>query len=315
MSAADRAITVIAERQFGVFSRAQARSAGLSRAGIKRRIDGGVWRRLHAGVYGVAGATLGFESRAMAAVLAAGGDACASHATAAVILGLDVFRTRLPMEVMIFDRRGTRIPGVVVHRPRLVVDGDRTLVNGIPTTSVARTFFDIAQRVPLPTLEASFDDALRRRLVSLGEVASRLRAVNVPGVRGTRRIARLLAERSSNPLLESELETVFSKLIAKAGLPSPVPQYEVRRPDGGLIARVDFAYPTARLAIELDGYAFHSARRDWQRDRTRQNELITAGWTPLRFTKDDLGSRHRSVISDVTRCLLHSHSGHTRGPS
>lgn len=309
MSSADRALREVAERQYGVFSHEQARTAGLSPSAIERRIDGGDWLRLHRGVYAIAGAGLRFESLGSAAVLAAGGHAVVSHASAAAILGLQGFQPGYPIEVMIFDRRGISIPGVIVHRPRVVAEGDTTTVDGIPITSAIRTFFDVAPRVSMRTLETAFDDALRRRAISLGGMATRLRAVSVPGVRGTRRIARLLDQRSANPLLESELETMFSKLIAKAGLPAPSPQYEVRRPDGSVIARVDFAYPSARLAIELDGYAFHSARRDWQRDRTRQNELITAGWTPLRFTKDDLTSRRRTVVGDVTRCLLHAHSG------
>lgn len=303
MSAADRAVAAIAERQHSVFSHIQAREAGVSKAGIQRRADSGRWRRLHHGVFAMRGSSLTFESRVLAAVLAAGPDTCASHSTAAALLGLDGFAPRPTVEMMIFDRRGISIPGVIVHRPRLALEGDTTAVNGIPVASVARTLFDIAPSLPMRKLEAVFDDALRRGRVSLVSIENRLRAVAVPGVRGTRRIGRLLAERSSNQAAESELETMFSRLIGKAGLPAPVPQYEVRRPDGTFVARVDFAYPSVRLAIEIDGYAFHSARADWHRDRTRQNELIAAGWTPLRFTKLDLMSRKHWVVAHVQRCL------------
>jgi very-short-patch-repair endonuclease len=68
----------------------------------------------------------------------------------------------------------------------------------------------------------------------------------------------------------------------------PVPQYEVRDDDGGLIARVDFAYPEVRLAIEVDGYAHHSSRKQWESDLARQNRLIAAGWRVLRFSSRDV---------------------------
>lgn len=308
MSSADRNIASIAEGQHSVFSYGQATEAGFSGAAIQRRIQSGLWRRLHRGVFAISGASLSLRSRVMAAVLAGGTDACASHATAASLLGIDGFSGGSPVEVMIFDRRGIRIPGVIVHRPRFTVEGDKSVVDGIPITSSPRVFFDIAHRLPMRTLEAVFDNASRRGLVSLASIETRLRAVDVPGVRGTRRMARLVLDRSAHPLTESQLESMFARLIHKAGLPPPVPQHEVRRDDGTFVARVDFAYPMAKLAIELDGYAYHSGRGDWQRDRTRQNELVAAGWTPLRFTKADLASRGRSVIAHVSRRLLAAHS-------
>jgi very-short-patch-repair endonuclease len=54
----------------------------------------------------------------------------------------------------------------------------------------------------------------------------------------------------------------------------------------------------------LDGYAFHSSRARWQRDRQRQNDLVDAGWTVLRFTTDDLRTRPTSAVALVARALL-----------
>jgi very-short-patch-repair endonuclease len=70
-----------------------------------------------------------------------------------------------------------------------------------------------------------------------------------------------------------------------------------------MIARVDLAYPDARLAIEVDGHAFHSSRRDWQRDRHRQNALIRLGWRVYRVTWEDATRRPRQVVSDVAALL------------
>lgn len=48
--------------------------------------------------------------------------------------------------------------------------------------------------------------------------------------------------------------------------------------------RVDIAVPEAKVAIESDGFAHHSSAADLERDHARQNGLVAAGWTPLRYT-------------------------------
>ena len=53
-------------------------------------------------------------------------------------------------------------------------------------------------------------------------------------------------------------------------------------------ARVDLAVPELRLAIEHDGRAVHEQPGVFRDDRRRQNALVAAGWTVLRFTAADL---------------------------
>jgi very-short-patch-repair endonuclease len=42
------------------------------------------------------------------------------------------------------------------------------------------------------------------------------------------------------------------------------------------------------LFVELDGYAGHSSREAFIRDRHRQNDLVGQGWVPLRFSDSDV---------------------------
>jgi superfamily II DNA or RNA helicase/very-short-patch-repair endonuclease len=51
-----------------------------------------------------------------------------------------------------------------------------------------------------------------------------------------------------------------------------------------------------RIAVELDGYAFHSDRPAFTHDRLRQNDLAAAGYTVLRFSYD-------AVRTDTARCV------------
>ena len=72
---------------------------------------------------------------------------------------------------------------------------------------------------------------------------------------------------------------------------------------GGLIGLGDLVFRAERVVIELDGRAFHSTSERFERDRYRQNRLISAGWTVLRFTWRDLTRRPDYVIATVRRVV------------
>ena len=119
-------------------------------------------------------------------------------------------------------------------------------------------------------------------------------AALVPGARGVRR-ARALIVLASH-LAESPQESRLRWWLLAAGLPAPVPQYEVRDGHGVLLARVDLAYPEVRLAIEYDGVVFHTDARALARDRQRLNALTAAGWSVLRFTARDLHTPRTAAL-------------------
>jgi very-short-patch-repair endonuclease len=72
--------------------------------------------------------------------------------------------------------------------------------------------------------------------------------------------------------------------------------------------RIDFAYPDAMLAIEIDGFNSHFGKRAWQYDRARQNELAALGWTVVRFTWEDMRRRPSHVASLIRHFLSASGS-------
>jgi len=92
------------------------------------------------------------------------------------------------------------------------------------------------------------------------------------------------------------------RLLKQAGLPDPAPQWEVRE-RGRLLARVDLAYPETKVAIEADGYRFHSGRLAWHRDLARRNTLTSRGWQVLHVTWEDLTSRQDAVVSEIRAAL------------
>ena len=113
---------------------------------------------------------------------------------------------------------------------------------------------------------------------------------------------RLIHERTPlDDRLESGLERRFLKLTRSAGLPPPEAQYEVR--DGGVVARLDFAYPSLRLGIEVDGYRYHAGKARWERDLERRNWLESRGWRILNITWAQLREKPGGVVS-LLRCFF-----------
>jgi len=81
----------------------------------------------------------------------------------------------------------------------------------------------------------------------------------------------------------SALEARILEALATRGVPLPVRQHPVRRPDGRQ-AFIDLAYPRVMVALEADGWATHGVRAAFEPDRVRGNELALLGWRLYRFT-------------------------------
>ena len=66
---------------------------------------------------------------------------------------------------------------------------------------------------------------------------------------------------------------------------------------------VDFLWREHRLIVEVDGYAFHSSRRSFERDRRRDRELQAAGYRVLRLTWRELTDEPEVVIATLATAL------------
>lgn len=89
----------------------------------------------------------------------------------------------------------------------------------------------------------------------------------------------------------SEAERLFIRLLEQAGITG----WRTNSPVGGQV--VDVAFPAAKVAVEIDGVAFHSDSDDFQKDRVRQNAITLLGWQVLRFTWLDLTEYPDRVIA------------------
>jgi hypothetical protein len=167
----------------------------------------------------------------------------------------------------------------------------------VPVTRPARTALDVACRGYSEEAVVAVDSALRAGAVSAAELTELFAVSRRRGIQEARRV---LA--AADPASGSVAETQARLLFAAHGLPAPVTQYVIRV-DGWIIARVDFAWPDARLVVEIDGFGPHSSREAFQRDRTRQNALVNEHWRVLRFTVDDIRRFPHRVIQEIREAL------------
>ena len=100
-------------------------------------------------------------------------------------------------------------------------------------------------------------------------------------------------------------EQRLHRLLRRAGIAGWSPNTVVHD-RLGIIGTVDVLFTDAKLVVEIDGFAYHGADR-FQSDRTRQNRLVGAGYTVLRFTWHDLVDRPYDVVAQVRAALARAH--------
>ncbi len=291
-------ISRLAARQHGLVSRAQVLGLGATVAMIEHRLATGRWIRVGGGVYRLAGVPVTWRQRALAACLIAGPQAFVSHRTAAALWGFSGFRPG-PLELTVAAGRSARNSLATVHRSVHLPPADLTVHDRIPVTRPLRTLLDLASRVRPELLEEAVDDVLCRRMVELDKLVRRLDSS--ASRRGMTVLRAILDMWDGEGVPANVAEMRIVRVLVDAGLPPPVRQYEIWV-DGELIARVDLAYPWARLAIELDSFRWHAGRGPFRSDRLRDIRLAAVGWRVLRATPED-ASDGRELVAAARRIL------------
>ena len=271
----------------GVFLGSHAVAAGLL---TKPQLRNRSYRRLVQGVYADPGLDFDHRLRCRGVALllpprfAIGGHSAAAWHGAPFAGALDPVTVVGPADS---DWKGPR--GVRVHRSQIeaaaFIDAD-----DVPVTTALRTAWDTAALESLGTAVAALDAMVRAGKLSPADlVALTASGAGRWGINRVRRAAALVDPRAASPP-ESRVRVA----LVLAGL-APVPQYEVYV-GGQFLARVDLAFPEARLAVEYEG-AYHFEDAQIIRDDGRYARLQEAGWTVIRVSTADL----RDLEGLVTR--------------
>jgi very-short-patch-repair endonuclease len=277
-------------RQDGLVTTAQAVRHGLDESVLRRRGRDQGWGRVAPRIYLAAGHRLTPRARIRAAGLWGGDYATVCGPAAAWWHGmLDTAPVEIAMTVP--RRLGLRgYPGVRIRR-RDLSGQDRVHLDGI--WCAARPLAVLEAALVLPDGSAFLDRALQRhvRFNQLYQAYCR-----TMGGYGASRIGDLLVAAADRA--DSAAERRLIAILRGAGLTS------WQRGVGFGRWTIDFAFPDAKLAIEVDGWAHHSDVDRFRADRDKGNSLVVAGWKLLRFTWHDLVNRPQYVVAEVRAALL-----------
>jgi hypothetical protein len=185
--------------------------------------------------------------------------------------------------------------GVQVHRTDLRTPEVVTHDDGTRTTTVRRTAWEVATLEPVMTAVPLLDGMLRDAVLHDGELTTAALVTELLARRGrwgSRRAQFLL------PLVDwramSPPESKVRVACHLGGVPHPVPQFEVFE-DGVFLARVDLAWPEAKLIVEYEG-AYHFEETKIVSDDARYESLLAAGWLVIRLSSIDLRDLDAVVV-------------------
>lgn len=276
-------------QQDGVLTLAQARLAGLSQDAINRRLRSGRWLRCSRGVYFVDDRPFDDAARIRAAVWGHGDEAVASGLAAAWWQSLTRFAPNVIEVTVPRNGNGRTHPGSRVRR-RDLDPADIVVERALRVTALPLTVVEAAVR---QRGGAKLMDSALQRYVELRTLwKTHLRNKGRHGSPAARRLLQ-----AADGGARSEAERLLLNLLQSAGITGWVANHPVAG------YRVDVAFLAARVAIEVDGLAFHSDTEAFHHDRVRQNAITSARWQILRFTWLDLTEYPERVIATIRHSI------------
>jgi very-short-patch-repair endonuclease len=279
----------------GLFTRAHAYDDGWSKRQVRRRLQSRRWKVVAGAALCDAATEIGAWELAHA-VLLTWPDAVISHQLAGVLHGFPLDGPLVGTATVPLGRSrhaaGLRAHQIVL-RPH-----DITRLGGLPVTAEGRTAVDLLGRLPWDQARSLFAWLTTRNRFSVQDLSAAVaQRKNMAGTTQLRRLVRVSASGSLSAAEDRLHETL--RLGGLSGWKANAPILI----DGGLVAVADVLFPAKRVVIEVDGFAAHSSRPVFQRDRTKQNQLVAAGFVVLRFTWADLVDRPEHVVATVRAAL------------
>lgn len=293
----------LAATQHGIFTLAEARRAGVPESTVFDLAHIGRIDRIAPSAYRVVGAPATWRSELMAKVCSAGEEALSSHRCGAHLWHIDGWgEVRHEMSI---PNPVVRVHvDAIVHRLKGIEDCDRTVIDGIPVTSIERTLIDLAAVVSMSELATALDSALVQGLTTVRKIRRRQHQLGRRGRKGAGNLALLLVEREGQrSTFANKFERRLGRLLENAGLPRPIRQFVVRDQRGVAVARPDLSYPQALVAIEADSWRWHGGRQKFDEDLRRRNKLTAQGWRVMHITWTQLTREPSSVVSEIRRTL------------
>lgn len=201
--------------------------------------------------------------------------------SASAVLGAKWIDPDTPAELIHANRRTP--PLLTVHSDTLLA-GETRVVRGMPTTTAARTAFDLGRQLNL-TEGVQRIDALMN--------ATDLKTVEVMAVADEHRGARGLRLLDATLQLvdggaESPYESLTRLLLVRAGFPRPQTQIPLYGDYGQLVAVIDMGWKDHLVGVDFEGAHHWTDPKQRERDAERYNTLLELGWIDIKLTSRTL---------------------------
>ena len=293
--------SLLARKQFGVFSAEQALAAGLTKSSLYRRVSSSQFRKILPGVFCAGGVGDAFEAKAFAALLWAGDGTALSHETAGSLWAFDGCKTS-EIHLLCPARRRSPVPWLLLHQGSLS-SKERVQLGRFFVISASRTLLDLAVCMQRPDLEIALESALRRKATTVFRLQQFLAERGTSGRAGASNLQSLLAERRvGHRATDSALEVKVQRLLRSASIDGFEVRPLLRLGDGSLV-EPDLFFRAQRVAIDAHGYQYHSGRSAWEKDIERKARLVSNGITVLEVTDQMLKRNPQAFLDRVRKSL------------
>jgi Protein of unknown function (DUF559) len=300
----DDRLDALAGTQLGLITRLNVLSLGGTDHYISTCIERKRWQQLQAGVYLTGSAPPTWLQLQLAACMAAGPHAVASHRGAAAVWWLDG-ACEGPREILVAPPFGPAPEKTIVHRTIRWQAEYHTVRRKVPVTDINRTLMDYAAVVPPLLSERALEDAFRRGYTNEGALRRRLAIAGGHGARGAGRLRAVLDARPAGRPARSGFEVMMLDVLRQYGLPMPVRNYVVKV-HGVPAAELDLAYVDRMIDLEANGAKWHTTRRQKKRDAERRAILEALGWDVQDFEYDEVVYRPECVATRIRTLLCGS---------
>ena len=261
----------------------------------------GLLHRVQRGIYRTNAGTFGFEEALDLSMIVA-------SAQQAVGMKSALRLWELPgggeSKIQIIGPRGTRSKSkyIVASETRDLRSVDLTTHRGIRVTTPLRSILDAAPYCSDELIGQQLSAATDARHFTYHDIRLRIAEISRRGKRGPAKVRKILRTRvpeDGRPL--DSYEKIALRVFTRAGFPPPIPQ--LRIDVGSRTYYVDFAWPQFGVFVECDSMLAHSTPEQLKNDLRRQNDLVSAGWTPVRFTYWDVTEQPDDVVGQLERHL------------
>lgn len=271
----------LAATQHHAFTTAQAEAHGHTWRTIAGEIAAGRWLELGKGILVVRAAWEQLDRegqhlcRLSGRMLRKQVGWAAARRSAAVVHGLPFLGFPPDRPQLVRDRGASRSRAHDRHERILVLpEGDLQVVDGVPTTTLVRTWSDLAAEEPFRNAVVVADAVLRRG-VSKEELLARATTSSA-----------VEAAEFADPLAESALESISR--VACRVLLLPIPRLQVKVLYAGeVVARVDHLWEELNTIGQADGALKYKDSSRVMKDKWQDEKLESLGFEVPRWGWDD----------------------------